>query len=80
MSEFIERRIGRLTIRIDRHLCVGFGDCIDAASSIFVLDPEGIVAFLDPCELSETLAVEACRACPVDALIACDESGRQVAP
>lgn len=80
MSEFLEKRIGRFVIRIDRHLCVGFGDCIEAAATIFQLDAEGIVAFVDPCEIDEERALEACRKCPVDALVAYDDAGRQVAP
>ena len=80
VSEFIERHVGQFTIRIDRHLCVGFGDCIDVADRIFYLDDEGIVAFHDPFDPDEERALEACRVCPVDALTAYDASGRQVAP
>ena len=44
----IERRVGDLTVRIDRLLCVGFADCLDEAPGAFVLDDEGIAAFADP--------------------------------
>ncbi len=37
----LERQVGDLIIRIDRTLCVGFGDCIEAAAEAFVLDEEG---------------------------------------
>ena len=84
MSDFIERRVGRYTIRIDRHLCVGFGDCVDEAAVLFELDDENIVRFLgadaaDDASLEES-ALRACRACPVDALLAIDDTGVQVAP
>ena len=84
MSDCIERRIGRYTIRIDRHLCVGFGDCIDEAAALFELDDESIVRFIGDDtvggSLHEESVLRACRSCPVDAIVALDESGAQVAP
>lgn len=81
MSDLLERRVGDLTLRIDRHLCVGFGDCVDEAPASFELDDEGIVAFRDgfAAEGRERL-VRACTSCPVDALTLLDEGGRQLAP
>ena len=80
MSDFLERRIGRFTLRIDRLLCVRFGDCIDVAPDMFVPDDEDIVRFRDPTVADEDLARRACEACPVDALSAFDETGAQIAP
>ena len=80
MSDFSERRIGSLTIRIDRHLCVGFGDCIDAAPELFELDDDSIAIFKEGLPENEQLALRACESCPVDALVALDSSGKQVAP
>ncbi|MGH7443404.1 MAG: ferredoxin [Longimicrobiales bacterium] len=80
MSDFLERRIGRLTIRIDRHLCVGFGDCVDVAPEVFVLDDDSIARFCNDTDVAEDLVLRACRSCPVDALSAIDESGRTVHP
>lgn len=81
-SEFvIERIIGDLTVRIDRTLCVGFGDCIDVAPDLFELDDEGVVTFrADAADLERERVIEACAACPVDALTVLDSSGRQLAP
>jgi ferredoxin len=70
MADIIERRIGGLTVRLDRHLCVGFGDCIDEAPAVFELDEEGVAAFL-PDEAVDTSRAQlrrACEACPVDAI------------
>ncbi len=80
MSDFLERRIGRLTIRIDRNLCVGFGDCIDVADELLELDEDNVARFRDGPDVAEDLAVRACRACPVDALTAIDDAGTQIAP
>lgn len=80
MSDFVQRRIGRLTLRIDRHLCVGFGDCITEAEELFELDDDGIVAFRDCPDPDEARVLRACSACPVDALVALDEHGIQLTP
>lgn len=81
MSEVQERRVDGLTVRIDRLLCVGFGDCIDEAPESFEFDPEGIVVFRQdaPTDGRERL-VRACASCPVDALTLLDDEGNQLAP
>ena len=77
----VERRVAGLTVRIDRLLCVGFGDCIGEAPESFELDDEGIVAFKDDPDAAEReRLVRACAACPVDALTVLDEAGKQLAP
>lgn len=70
MADIIERQIGGLIVRLDRHLCVGFGDCIDEAPVVFVFDDEGIAAFLPDVsdDSARTQLERACEACPVDAI------------
>lgn len=81
MADVDERRIGDLTIRIDRLLCVGFGDCIEAAPEAFEFDGEGIVVFKDTAdEVERDRLIQACDICPVDALSVFDESGGQIVP
>jgi ferredoxin len=80
LSEFVERQIGRYTIRIDKNLCVGFGDCVTDAPDVFALGDDGVVFFLDSHATDEQRLIAACQACPVDALTALDENGKQVAP
>ncbi|HVD05162.1 MAG TPA: ferredoxin [Gemmatimonadaceae bacterium] len=75
-----ERTVLGLRVRIDRALCVGFGDCITAAPSAFQLDDAGIVVFADPESVARATLVRACESCPVDALTAWDEEGNQLAP
>jgi ferredoxin len=81
VSEIVEQRVGEVTIKIDRHLCVGFGDCVTAAPDAFELDDENIAVIRTTAD-QVTLAVliEACRACPVDALMVFDAQGAQLAP
>lgn len=76
----IEREIGDLRIAIDESLCVAFADCITAAPEAFHLNPEGVVAFLDPERVERERLIAACDACPVDALLVWDVVGTQLVP
>lgn len=81
MTHHDEKVLHDLRIRIDRSLCVGFGDCVAVAPDLFVLDDEGIAIFRDTAaQVERDVVLEACRACPVDALTALDPDGRQIAP
>ncbi len=80
MAASDERQVGGLRIRIDRGLCVGFGDCIEAAPAAFRLDEEGVVVFQEPEQVARERLLAACESCPVDALTVWDETGAQVVP
>ena len=80
MADSIERVAGGLRIKIDRDLCVGFGDCADKAPEAFRVDEAGVVEFVDPERVERARLLEACGACPVDALLAWDAGGAQLVP
>lgn len=81
MSDTQEQRFGDLTVRIDRLLCVGFGDCIEVAPEVFEFDDEGIVVFRDDApEIERDRLITACDVCPVDALEVIDEDGETIVP
>lgn len=69
-----------LRIRIDRTLCVGFGDCIDVAPEAFALDAEGIAVFRQAERVDRERLLSACDECPVDAISVWDERDVQVVP
>lgn len=69
-----------LRLRIDRTLCVGFGDCIDVAPEAFVLDDEGVAVFLRAETVDRGRLLRACEECPVDAITVWDEQDVQVVP
>jgi ferredoxin len=75
-----ERLVGALRVRIDRTLCVGFGDCITEAPEAFVLDDAGVAVFVNPNVVERDRLLRACDACPVDAITVWDETGAQVVP
>lgn len=80
MSDFEERHVGDLRVRIDRTLCVGFGDCITEAGEAFVLDDDGVAVFVRPEAVERERLLRACDACPVDAITVWNEAGNQIVP
>jgi ferredoxin len=79
-ATFDERTVGGLRVRIDRTLCVGFGDCVTAAPAAFALDGETIAIFVSPEAIEREQLLRACASCPVDALTVWDENGAQIVP
>jgi ferredoxin len=81
VQEDTEHQVGALRLRIDRLLCVGFGDCIEVAPEAFEFDHEGIV-ILKPgaSQVEKERLIVACERCPVDALSVWDENGVQIVP
>ena len=81
LADSIGREVNGLTVRIDRLLCVGFGDCIDVAPEAFEFDADGIVRFKESIvEVERDRLIAACDICPVDALTVLDTSGQQLVP
>ncbi|GBD31936.1 MAG: ferredoxin [Gemmatimonadales bacterium] len=80
MADVEERQVHGLKIRIDRTLCVGFGECVEAAPEAFRLDGQDVVEFAAPERVSREELLRACQACPVDALSVLDSEGRQLVP
>lgn len=76
-----EKKIGDLTVRIDREACIGSGNCIEIAPEAFQLDSLMTCAFVEPTEgVAPDRLIEACRVCPVGALIVLDAQDRQIVP
>ncbi|HIC63474.1 MAG TPA: ferredoxin [Gemmatimonadetes bacterium] len=76
-----ERQVAGLTVKIDRLICVGFETCVEVAPDLFQMDEEGIAIFTsDTNEVDKETVLEACKECPVDALVVLDASGNQLHP
>ena len=76
-----ERQVAGLVVKIDRLICVGFETCVDVAPDLFQMDEEGIAIFTsDTNEVDKETVLEACKECPVDALVVLDASGNQLHP
>ena len=72
--------VGALRVRIDRTLCVGFGDCVTEAPNAFALDEANLAIFVTPDRVDRERLLRACASCPVDALTVLDENGDQLVP
>jgi ferredoxin len=75
-----ERIVHGLRVRIDRSLCVGFGDCVTEAPEAFRLDDESVAVFVVPERVECARLLKACDACPVDAITVWGADGRQIVP
>jgi ferredoxin len=81
MSDFVERNITDLRVKIDRSSCIASANCIKAAPKLFELDDERICQFLEPVEEEERdRIIEACSVCPVSALSVYEKDGKQIVP
>ena len=76
-----ERQVAGLVVKIDRLICVGFETCVEVAPDLFQMDEEGIAIFTsDTNEVDKETVLEACKECPVDALVVLDAPGNQLHP
>ncbi len=80
MAAELERLVHGLTIRIDRTLCVGFGDCVREADAAFALDEDDVAVFVAPETVPRDQLILACESCPVDALVVLAQDGTQLVP
>lgn len=79
VEERSEREVEGLRIVIDRDLCVGFADCVAEAPDAFEIDDEGIAVLTTPEKAGRVRLLDACAACPVDA-ITVYEDGAAIIP
>lgn len=77
----VQRKIRKLTMRIDRSLCIGAATCVAIAPKAWELDNEAKAIILDTAdqETDDTL-LEAAKGCPVMAIFITDENGKQLYP
>jgi len=61
-------------------MCIGVGNCVAIAPTVFKLDNENKAIVLDPSSATEETILEAAESCPENAIILEDDTGRQVHP
>ncbi len=77
----VTRKIRKLTMRIDRNLCIGAATCVAIAPKAWALDNEAKAEILETAvEESDDALLEAAKGCPVMAIIITDENGKQIFP
>ncbi len=77
----VTRKVRKLTMRIERNLCIGAATCVALAPKAWALDDEAKAIILDTAgEETDEILIEAARGCPVLAIIITDETGKQIFP
>jgi ferredoxin len=69
-----------MKVRIDRDLCVGIGNCVAIAPSVFQLDKQNKAVVQNISSVSEDKIMSAAESCPVSAVIVEDNEGNQLYP
>ena len=69
-----------MKVRVDRDLCIGVGNCVAFAPTVFALDAENKAVVLDASSVDEFTLLEAAKSCPEAAIILEDEEGLRVFP
>ena len=67
-------------VRVDRDLCIGVGNCVAYAPTVFELDEENKAVVLDPASVDDDTLLEAAKSCPENAIIVETDEGRQLYP
>jgi ferredoxin len=69
-----------LRVIVDRAACIGAGDCVATAPTVFRLDGGNRVDLLDPRSTDAQTIWRAAGRCPTDAIILEDAAGEQLYP
>jgi ferredoxin len=69
-----------MKIKVDRDLCVGIGNCVAVAPSVFKLDSENKAQVMGVSSVSEDKIISAAESCPVNAIVVEDDQGNQLYP
>jgi ferredoxin len=67
-------------VRVDRGLCIGVGNCVAYAPTVFELDEGNKAVVLDPSSVDDNTLLEAARSCPESAILVEDNEGNQLYP
>ena len=69
-----------MKVKVDRDLCIGVGNCVAFAPSVFKLDEENKAVVLEPSSVDDKTLLEAAESCPENAITSEDDEGHQLYP
>jgi len=69
-----------MKVKVDRDLCIGVGNCVAYAPTVFALDEENKAVVLDPSSVDDETLLGAAESCPENAIIVEDDEGNQLHP
>ena len=67
-------------VSIYKSRCIGAGNCVHIAPTVFQLDDEHIAYVLDPTSVDDETLFDAARSCPTDAIYLDTEDGEAIYP
>ena len=67
-------------VRVDRDLCIGVGNCVAYAPTVFELNEENKAVVLNPASVDDDTLLEAAKSCPESAILVEDNEGNQLYP
>ena len=69
-----------MKVRIDRNLCIGLGNCVAVAPTVFKLDKSYKAVVIKQESVDEDTLMSAAESCPENAVIIEDDDGNQLYP
>ena len=69
-----------MKVKVVRDLCIGVGNCVAYAPTVFELDTENKAVILDPSSVDDDTLLEAAKSCPESAILVEDNEGNQLYP
>ena len=69
-----------MKVRVDRELCIGVGNCVAIAPTVFELDAEDKAVVIDATLVDDSILQEAAESCPALAIILENDQGKQLFP
>jgi len=69
-----------LKVRVDRDSCIGVGNCVAFAPTVFALDEENKAVVLDPSSVDDDTLLQAAESCPENGIVVEDDEGHQLYP
>ncbi len=69
-----------MKVTVDRDLCIGIGNCVGYAPTVFQLDFSNKAIVMDPSSVDAGTLLEAAKSCPQNAIIVEDDDGHQLYP
>ncbi len=70
----------RIRVEVQRDVCIGSGDCVDAEPRVFRLDEDDIAVVIDPDAADVQEIVDAASSCPIAAIFVYGEEGEYLYP
>jgi ferredoxin len=69
-----------MKVRVNRELCIGVGNCVAVAPSVFKLDEKGKAVAAETPSVEEQTLWDAAQSCPENAIVLEDDEGHQLHP